>query len=48
MFLKKSFVDLDTINKTHLRQKQQEFYIHPQFRPVALNVRKAMEMVTKF
>ena len=46
-FMHKSFSDLDTITKTQIAQKG-EIFVSPQFRPMTLNVRKAIEIVNKF
>lgn len=46
-FLHKSFTDLDIITKNQIAQKS-EIYIHPSFKPLTLNVKKAIEMVSKF
>ena len=46
-FLHKSFTDLDIITKNQIAQKS-EIYIHPSFKPLTLNVKKALEMVSKF
>ena len=43
----KSFTDLDIITKNQISQKS-EIYIQPAFRPLTLNVRKAIEIVNKF
>jgi hypothetical protein len=46
-FMTKSFVDLDIITKSQITHKS-EIYIQPAFRPLTLNVRKAIEIVNKF
>jgi hypothetical protein len=46
-FLHKSFTDLDIITKNQIAQKS-EIYIHPSFKPLTLNVKKAIEIVNKF
>ena len=46
-FLHKSFTDLDIITKNQIAQKS-EIYIHPSFKPLTLNVKKAIEIVGKF
>ena len=46
-FMHKSFADLDQITKTQIAQKA-EIYVDPTFRPLTLNVRKAIEIVNKF
>mmetsp|Transcript_42495 Transcript_42495/g.40743 ORF Transcript_42495/g.40743 Transcript_42495/m.40743 type:complete len:662 (+) Transcript_42495:374-2359(+) len=46
-FLYKSFTDLDLITKNQVTQKG-EIYIDTNFKPLSLNVRKAMEIVKKF
>lgn len=46
-FLHKSFTDLDIITKNQIAQKS-EIYIHPSFKPLTLNVKKAVEIVNKF
>ena len=46
-FLHKSFTDLDIITKNQIAQKS-EIYIHPSFKPLTLNVKKAIEIVSKF
>ena len=46
-FMHKSFADLDQITKNQITQKA-EIYVHPSFRPLTLNVRKAIEIVNKF
>ena len=46
-FMHKSFTDLDIITKNQISQKS-EIYIQPSFRPLTLNVRKAIEIVNKF
>jgi len=46
-FMHKSFTDLDIITKNQISQKS-EIYIQPAFRPLTLNVRKAIEIVNKF
>jgi len=46
-FLLKSFTDLDIITKNQIAQKS-EIYIHPSFKPLTLNVKKAIEIVNKF
>ncbi len=46
-FMHKSFTDLDIITKNQIGQKS-EIYIQPSFRPLTLNVRKAIEIVNKF
>lgn len=46
-FLHKSFTDLDLITKNQISQKG-DIYIHPSFKPLTLNVKKAIEIVNKF
>lgn len=46
-FLHKSYTDLDIITKNQLSQKG-DIYIHPSFKPLTLNVKKAIEIVNKF
>jgi len=46
-FLHKSFTDLDILTKNQVTQKS-EIYIDQNFKPLSLNVRKAMEIVRKF
>ena len=46
-FLHKSFTDLDIITKNQIAQKS-EIYIHPSFKPLTLNVKKAIEIISKF
>ena len=46
-FLHKSFTDLDLITKNQISQKS-DIYIHPSFKPLTLNVKKAIEIVSKF
>ena len=46
-FMHKSFTDLDIITKNQISQKS-EIYIQPTFRPLTLNVRRAIEIVNKF
>jgi hypothetical protein len=46
-FLHKSFTDLDLITKNQVSQKG-EIYIDSNFKPLSLNVKKAMEIVKKF
>lgn len=46
-FMHKSFTDLDIITKNQISQKS-EIYIQPTFRPLTLNVRRAIEIVSKF
>ena len=46
-FMHKSFTDLDTITKNQISQKA-EIYVDPSFRPLTLNVKKAIEIVNKF
>ena len=46
-FMHKSFADLDSITKSQISQKA-EIYVDPTFRPLTLNVRKAIEIVNKF
>jgi hypothetical protein len=46
-FLHKSFTDLDIITKNQIAQKG-DIYIHPTFKPLTLNVKKAIEIVNKF
>lgn len=46
-FLHKSFTDLDTITKNQVMQKS-EIFIDQSFKPLSLNIRKAMEIVKKF
>ena len=43
----KSFTDLDTITKNQVTQKS-EIFIDQSFKPLSLNIRKAMEIVKKF
>jgi hypothetical protein len=43
----KSFTDLDIITKNMIAQKS-EIYIHPSFKPLTLNVKKALDIVSKF
>ncbi len=43
----KSFTDLDIITKNQVSQKG-EIYIDANFKPLSLNVRKAMDIVKKF
>ena len=43
----KSFTDLDIITKNMISQKS-EIYIHPSFKPLTLNVKKALDIVNKF
>mmetsp|Transcript_33047 Transcript_33047/g.50661 ORF Transcript_33047/g.50661 Transcript_33047/m.50661 type:complete len:172 (+) Transcript_33047:448-963(+) len=46
-FMHKSFTDLDIITKNMIAQKS-EIYIHPSFKPLTLNVKKALDIVNKF
>ena len=46
-FLSKSFTDLDLLNKNQLAQKG-DIRVDPNFKPLSLNVRKALEIVKKF
>lgn len=46
-FLHKSFTDLDGITKNQVTQKS-EIFIDQSFKPLSLNIRKAMEIVKKF
>lgn len=46
-FMHKSFTDLDIITKNMISQKS-EIYIHPSFKPLTLNVKKALDIVNKF
>ena len=46
-FMHKSFSDLDSITKNQIAQKA-EIYVDPSFRPLTLNVRKAIEIINKF
>lgn len=46
-FLHKSFTDLDSITKNQVTQKS-EIFIDQSFKPLSLNIRKAMEIVKKF
>ena len=46
-FLHKSFTDLDAITKNQVTQKS-EIFIDQSFKPLSLNIRKAMEIVRKF
>jgi len=46
-FLHKSFTDLDIITKNQVTQKG-EIFIDQSFKPLSLNIRKAMEIVKKF
>lgn len=46
-FLHKSFTDLDIITKNQIAQKS-DIYIHNSFKPLTLNVKKAIEIVGKF
>lgn len=46
-FMHKSFTDLDVITKNQLAQKSQIF-VNPNFRPLNLNVKKALEVIHKF
>ena len=43
----KSFTDLDIITKNMISQKS-EIFIHPSFKPLTLNVKKALDIVNKF
>ena len=43
-FLHKSFTDLDNITKNQVMQKS-EIFIDQSFKPLSLNIRKAMEVV---
>jgi hypothetical protein len=43
----KSFTDLDVITKNQISQKS-EIFIHPSFRPLSLNVKRALEVIHKF
>lgn len=46
-FLHKSFNDLDIITRNQINQKG-EIYIEQTFKPLSLNVRKALDVVKKF
>ena len=46
-FLTKGFTDLDLLNKNQIAQKG-DIRIDPNFKPLSLNVRKALEIVKKF
>jgi hypothetical protein len=46
-FMHKSFTDLDVITKNQIAQKS-EIFIPPTFRPLTLNVRRALEIIHKF
>ena len=46
-FLHKSFTDLDIITKKQIYQKS-EIFIDPNFKPLSLNVKKALDIVKKF
>jgi len=46
-FLGKSFTDLDILTKNQVAQKG-DIYLDPNFKPLSLNVRKALEIVKKF
>lgn len=46
-FLHKSFTDLDIITKKQISQKS-EIFIDPNFKPLSLNVKKALDIVKKF
>ena len=46
-FLGKSFTDLDLMTKNQTQQKGEIFLDH-NFKPLSLNVRKALEIVKKF
>ena len=46
-FLHKSFTDLDAITKNQVSQKG-EIFIDQSFKPLSLNIRKAMDIVRKF
>jgi len=46
-FLHKSFGDLDFITKNQVNQKS-DIYIEQTFKPLSLNVKKALEVVKKF
>lgn len=46
-FLHKSFSDLDTISKNQNVQRE-EIYIDQSFKPMSLNVKKALEVVKRF
>jgi hypothetical protein len=46
-FLGKSFTDLDILTKNQVQQKG-DIYLDPNFKPLSLNVRKALEIVKKF
>ncbi len=46
-FLTKGFTDLDLLNKNQVAQKG-DIRIDPNFKPLSLNVRKALEIVKKF
>lgn len=46
-FLTKSFTDLDLMNKNQIQQKG-EIFLDQNFKPLSLNVRKALEIVKKF
>jgi hypothetical protein len=46
-FLGKSFTDLDILSKNQTTQKG-DIYLDQNFKPLSLNVRKALELVKKF
>ena len=46
-FLHKRFTDLDAITKNQVSQKG-EIFIDQSFKPLSLNIRKAMDIVRKF
>lgn len=46
-FLHKSFSDLDLVTKNQINQKS-EIYIESNFKPLSLNVKKALDVVKKF
>ena len=46
-FLHKSFTDLDTITKAQVEQKS-DIYIESTFKPLTLNIKKALEVVKQF
>ena len=46
-FMHKSFTDLDIITKNQISLKS-DIYIQPAYKPLTLNVRKAIEVVNKF
>lgn len=46
-FLHKSFSDLDTVTRTQIAQKG-EIYLEETYKPLSLNVKKALDVVQKF